>query len=162
MLYTIVDLLSTHCAMLLRMSRSAYAAVIAALLSSYGFAQAPQFTISTVAGNGTPGFSGDGGAATNAALNLPYGVAVDSSGNLYIGDGGNHRVRKVTPGGTITTAAGTGAPGFAGDGGPATQALFNDPLTSLPLTRPEISTLRMTEATASASFRKRNHHDRGW
>lgn len=77
--------------------------------------------ITTVAGNGTAGFTGDGGPATNAELNLPCGVAVDSAGNLYIGDSANRRVRKVSNG-VITTIAGNGTAGFTGDGGPATNA----------------------------------------
>jgi sugar lactone lactonase YvrE len=82
--------------------------------------------ISTVAGNGSAGFSGDGGQATAAALWLPYGVALDSAGNLYIADYYNSRVRKVAAGtGIITTMAGNGAAGFAGDGGPATGAVLN-------------------------------------
>ena len=83
--------------------------------------------ISTVAGTGSAGYSGDGGPATSAQLNQPYGVAVDSQGNLYIGDQWNHRVRKVTPSGTITTVAGTGTAGYSGDGGPATDAQLNWP-----------------------------------
>jgi len=62
--------------------------------------------ISTVAGNGTAGYSGDGGQATSASIPNPGGVAVDPSGNLYITDGGNRRVRKVNAAGTISTAAG--------------------------------------------------------
>jgi uncharacterized protein (TIGR03437 family) len=82
-------------------------------------------TITTVAGNGTMGYSGDGAAATNAQLNAPSGVAVDSSGNLYIADTGNNVIRKVAPGGTITTFAGNiqnngSGPGYGGDGGSAT------------------------------------------
>jgi uncharacterized protein (TIGR03437 family) len=77
-------------------------------------------TETTVAGNGTVGFSGDGGPATMASLS-PIGVAVDSSGNLYIADFDNSRVRKVS-GGTITTVAGNGISGFSGDGGSATSA----------------------------------------
>ena len=77
--------------------------------------------ITTVAGNGTRGFSGDGGQATAAALDDPDGVAVDASGNLYIGES-SHRIRKVDPSGVINTIAGTGAPGFAGDGGDALKA----------------------------------------
>jgi uncharacterized protein (TIGR03437 family) len=79
-------------------------------------------TITTVAGNATQGFSGDGGPATSASLNLPSGVAVDAFGNLFIADGGNNRIRKVPAGGSITTVAGNGNGGFSGDGGPATSA----------------------------------------
>jgi len=78
-------------------------------------------TITTVAGNGNRGFSGDGGTATSASLNLPEGLAVDSAGNLYIADYQNNRIRKVS-GGIITTVAGNGLAGFSGDGGPATKA----------------------------------------
>jgi uncharacterized protein (TIGR03437 family) len=77
--------------------------------------------ITTVAGNGTCGFSGDNGLATNAQLSYPQSVAVDSGGNLYISDTWNNRVRKVSNG-VITTVAGNGNPGFSGDGGPATGA----------------------------------------
>jgi len=83
-------------------------------------------TISTVAGNGTEGFSGDGGPATSAQLIYPYSVAVDGAGNLYIADTLDNRIRKVS-GGTITTVAGNGGNGFSGDGGPATSAALNDP-----------------------------------
>ena len=84
-------------------------------------------TITTVAGTGTTGFSGDGDPATAAQLNSPSGMAVDGSGNLYIADTGNHRIRKLDAEGTITTVAGTGTSGFNGDGGPATEAQLNDP-----------------------------------
>jgi trimeric autotransporter adhesin len=83
-------------------------------------------TITTVAGNGIRGFSGDGGPATVSSLNQPFGVAVDSTGNIYIADWGNNRIRKAS-GGTITTIAGNGNFGFAGDGGLATKALLDDP-----------------------------------
>lgn len=83
-------------------------------------------TITTVAGNGTAGYFGDGGAATAAQLNYPYDVAVDSSGNLYIADLVNQRVREVT-GGFIYTIAGNGAKGYSGDGGPATSAQLANP-----------------------------------
>ena len=84
-------------------------------------------TISTVAGNGTGGFAGDGAAAGSAQLNLPFGVAVDAGGNLYIAEFGNNRVRKVTAGGTISTLAGNGVFGYSGDGGQATGAMLNGP-----------------------------------
>ncbi|MEW2373935.1 RICIN domain-containing protein [Streptomyces sp. NPDC006656] len=84
--------------------------------------------ISTVAGTGTAGFGGDGGLATSAQLNKPMGLALDSSGTLYIADTGNHRLRKVTPDGKISTVAGTGTAGFGGDGGPAASAQLNNPI----------------------------------
>ncbi|MGW1077689.1 DUF6065 family protein [Streptomyces sp. NPDC002537] len=85
-------------------------------------------TISTVAGNGTAGFSGDGGPAVQAALKYPRGVGVDSEGNLYIADTGNHRVRRVDAGsGTISTVAGNGTAGSFGDDGLAVQAALNLP-----------------------------------
>ena len=83
--------------------------------------------ISTVAGNGTSGFSGDGGPATAAQLQQPCAVVVDGFGNLYIGDNQNNRIRKVTPGGTILTVMGNGTPFHVGEGGPATQAQLNSP-----------------------------------
>jgi len=79
-------------------------------------------TITTIAGNGTAGFSGDGGVATNASLNRPEGVTVDAMGNLYIADRDNNRVRKVDADGMITTVAGNGTPGFSGNYGAATNA----------------------------------------
>ena len=83
--------------------------------------------ISTVAGTGTAGYTGDGGQATSAQLNNPYGVAVDSQGNVYIADTLNNRVRKVS-GGIISTVAGTGTAGYSGDGGQATSAQLNQPM----------------------------------
>ena len=83
--------------------------------------------ITTVAGSGTAGYGGDGSAAASAQLNLPIGVAVDSSGNLYIADFGNSRVRKVSASGAITTVAGSGSFGYSGDGGPAAKAQLNGP-----------------------------------
>ena len=82
----------------------------------------PSGTITTIAGTGKSGFSGDGGPATSAQLASPHGVAVDKKGNLYIADFVNNRVRKVSPSGRITTIAGTGKSGYSGDGGPATSA----------------------------------------
>jgi len=78
--------------------------------------------ISTVAGNGAYGFSGDGGPATEAMLNEPCGVSIDGAGNIYISDTGNYRIRKVDTSGVISTIAGNGSNGFSGDGGPAVQA----------------------------------------
>lgn len=83
--------------------------------------------ITTVAGNGRIGFSGDGGVATNASLSFPRGLAVDTAGNMYIGDAGNYRIRKVGTDGIITTIAGIGGFGFSGDGGPATSAALTVP-----------------------------------
>jgi uncharacterized protein (TIGR03437 family) len=84
--------------------------------------------ISTIAGNGVSGFSGDKGQATSAQLNGPQGVAVDSAGNVFIADSGNNRVRMVAPTGVITTVAGTGASGVSGDGGLAVNALVGNPV----------------------------------
>jgi serine/threonine-protein kinase len=87
----------------------------------------PNGIITTIAGNGTAGFSGDHGPATAAELNEPNGLALTENGSLYISDYNNQRIRKVTPDGIITTVAGTGTAGSAGDGGPATAAQLNNP-----------------------------------
>ncbi len=87
----------------------------------------PGGTITTIAGGGGSGFCGDGGPATSACLKVPTGVAVDTAGNVHIADTANNRIRKVTPGGTITTIAGQGTEGFCGNGGPATDACLNSP-----------------------------------
>jgi uncharacterized protein (TIGR03437 family) len=84
-------------------------------------------TISTIAGSGTGGSGGDGGAATAAQLNAPFGVALDTAGNVYIADFSNNRVRKVAVNGTIATLAGSGVSGYGGDGGNATSARLNGP-----------------------------------
>src|SRR5438034_1187608 len=84
--------------------------------------------ITTVAGNGSGGFSGDGGPATAAGVPLPSGLALDGAGNLFIAELGDSRIRRVDAGtGTITTVAGTGTQGFSGDGGPATAAALSVP-----------------------------------
>ena len=84
--------------------------------------------ITTVAGTGTPGFSGDGGAATAAQINSPDGIAIDDAGNYYIADKGNYRIRKVeASSGNISTICGTGLSAFTGDGGPATAASLSSP-----------------------------------
>ena len=87
----------------------------------------PGNTIHTIAGNGAAFFSGDNGPATSAALAKPTNVAADATGNIYIADANNHRVRLVDTGGKITTFAGNGVQGFLGDGGPATSASLNTP-----------------------------------
>ncbi len=86
----------------------------------------PAGTITTLAGT-TCGFSGDGGPASAAKLCGPSGVAVDGSGNVYVADSDNHRIRKISPNGTISTVAGTGVAGFSGDGGPAANAALMYP-----------------------------------
>jgi len=83
--------------------------------------------ITTVAGNGISGYSGDGGSATNASLNVPSFLAFDVSGNLYIADSGNNVIRKVSTSGIVTTVAGNGVLGYSGDGGTATNASLNNP-----------------------------------
>jgi NHL repeat len=98
-------------------------------------AVSPRGLISTVAGNGNPGYRGDNGPAWRAELSFPTGLAVDSLGNLYIADSGNNVVRRVSTTGVITTVAGNvaadqasgGLGGFSGDGGPATGARLNAP-----------------------------------
>ena len=82
-------------------------------------------TISTFAGTGTEGSGGDGGPATEAQLNRPNAIAVDAGGNVFVGEYSGYRVRKIDTAGTITTIAGIGTKGGAGDGGPATAAQFN-------------------------------------
>jgi len=96
-------------------------------LVSVCFGQAPKFTISTVAGTGSAGFAGDGGAATAAQLKFPAGVAFDAAGNLYIADSFNSRIRKVDTSGNISTIAGTGDFGYFGDTNAATKAGMNRP-----------------------------------
>ncbi len=83
--------------------------------------------IRTIAGTGAEGFGGDGGPATQAKLLYPRGIALDSRGNLYIADSQNNRIRLVTPDGIISTYAGTGEQGYAGDGGFAVRAKLNWP-----------------------------------
>jgi uncharacterized protein (TIGR03437 family) len=95
---------------------------------NYAFKLTPSGTLITIAGNGTfSAATGDGGQATSAGFNGIYALAVDAAGNVYICDSNNHRVRKVTPTGTVSTIAGGNAKGYAGDNGPAINALFNFP-----------------------------------
>jgi streptogramin lyase len=88
---------------------------------------ASTWTISTVAGTGVRGFSGDGGPATAAEINDPFGVVRGPDGALWFCEYGGQRIRKITRDGKITTVAGTGQVGYTGDGGPALQATFNKP-----------------------------------
>src|SRR5579859_1455725 len=81
-----------------------------------------QGIIATIAGNGNPAFAGDNGLATAAALNHPWGLAIDSGGAIYISDTDSGRIRRVSPGGIISTVAGDGASGASGDGGSALNA----------------------------------------
>ena len=83
--------------------------------------------ITTIAGTGTSGYSGDGGPATAADISAPTVVAFDASGNLYFPDYGNSTIRKISTAGIITTVVGTGTPGYSGDGGAATAAQLNYP-----------------------------------
>ncbi len=87
----------------------------------------PNGIITTIAGTGVSGFSGDGGPAVSAQVNYVLGIAVDQNNNIYISDNGNNRIRKINPAGIITTIAGTGIPNFSGDGGPANLAEINSP-----------------------------------
>ncbi|MES2776068.1 MAG: hypothetical protein V4722_17965 [Bacteroidota bacterium] len=83
--------------------------------------------VSTIAGTGIPGFSGDGGLATNARLSLPNAIAIDTGGNIFISDFGPRRVRKIGTDGIIITVGGNGGSGFSGDGGPAISAQISTP-----------------------------------
>jgi len=83
--------------------------------------------ITTIAGTGTAGFNGDNLAATATEIYSPYGIAIDSAGNIFFCDDGNHRIRKISASGIITTVAGNGTPGYNGDDIPATSAEINDP-----------------------------------
>lgn len=108
-------------------SPNAFPATVASNIITISFSGSPGL-ITTVAGNGTAGFSGDGGLATSATLREPYGVCVDAAGNIYIADYENNRIRKVAAGtGVITTIAGTGTAGFSGDGGAALNAQLKRP-----------------------------------
>lgn len=117
----------------LKTSIQAFIVMMTASLATVTQAQSPYVfsyggTISATAGNGTQGYSGDGGFATSATLNTPLGIAVDSAGNIYFADGGNSVIRKITVGtGNISTVAGNGTAGYSGDNGYATSAELNNP-----------------------------------
>jgi hypothetical protein len=105
---------------------------------------------------GAAGFSGDGGPATAARINGPFGLAVDRSDNVYITDYNNNRIRKVDPAGIISTFAGVGTGGFSGDGGPATGAQINVPQ-GLAADAGETST--SSAVAASGESIRGDHHD---
>jgi hypothetical protein len=100
------------------------AAISLSATSAFGYS--PNDVIATYAGNGTSGYSGDGGPAVSATLNTPSDIAVDSAGNLYISDPGSSTIRKVSTSGIITTIAGTGVAGYNGDGILASTAQLNN------------------------------------
>lgn len=103
-------------------------ALVLALLPACASSSHPaKATVTTLAGTGVAGSAGDGGIATAAQLDRPSGLAVDGAGNLYVADQAAHRVRRIDRRGRITTVAGTGTAGFAGDGGPAVQAELAEP-----------------------------------
>lgn len=83
--------------------------------------------ISTIAGTGQQGHTGDGGPAVKATFNFPIALAIDRQGNILVAERHNHCIRKITPAGTISTFAGTGSEGYSGDGGPAARAQINEP-----------------------------------
>ena len=87
----------------------------------------PAGVVTLVAGTGTCGFGGDGGPAASAQLDNPSGLAFDSAGNLFVADSNNERIRRIDRRGNISTVAGTGTPGFSGDGGPGINAHLYDP-----------------------------------
>jgi gliding motility-associated-like protein len=89
--------------------------------------QAQSYIINTIIGDGTMGYSGNGGPATAAGLNYPYAVAIDDTGNIYVADMNNNRIRKVNTNGIISEFAGNGVAGYGGDGGPATAAELKSP-----------------------------------
>jgi trimeric autotransporter adhesin len=109
--------------------------------------------ITTVAGNGTAAFSGDGGPATSAELYAPQDIALDAVGNLYISDSYNHRIRKVNTSGVISTFAGNGVGGSSGDGGLATNAELGQPVG---LVADTFGSIYVTDADFSNSIRKIN------
>lgn len=106
------------------MHRLAALVVTSLYLASSSFGS---WTVSTVAGNGVAGFSGDGGPATAAQINNPFGVVRGPDGALWFCEYSGQRVRRIAPDGTITTVAGSGRKGYDGDGGPALEAAFNLP-----------------------------------
>src|SRR3954471_6191845 len=110
-----------------RARRIFVAGTTCALLALTANAEAQTNTVSTIAGTGTSGFSGDGGPAAQAQLGIPTGVAFAAGGGFVISDQANDRVRRVLPNGTIISITGEGSPAFTGDGGPALQGGISAP-----------------------------------
>ena len=110
---------------MIRVHRGVFLFCLFSFLIIDGHAQA--LTVSTIAGNGIAGFTGEG-VGTQVSLSNPTSVAVDGFGNVYVADSFNNRIRKITPAGVISTVVGTGVAGFSGDGGPATQGQLNNPV----------------------------------
>ena len=124
--YTSTTLASSDSIWVLLKSNAA-CTIVDSAFSSKIFMYVSDKIITTVAGNGTANWSGDGGVATAASLNGPTGIAFDKAGNLYIAERNNHDVRKVTPSGIITTVVGNGNAVYGGDGGAAIYASINSP-----------------------------------
>lgn len=101
--------------------------VIADQIGNRVFRYVPGGALTALAGNGTSATAPDGSTAAASPINRPAGVAVDPGGRVYIGESGSHRVRTIDASGLLQTVAGTGEPGHAGDGGPATAAQLNEP-----------------------------------
>ena len=110
--------------------------------------------ITTFAGTGIPGYGGDGGPASRARLAYPAGVAADPAGNVYIADSWNHRIRRVSSSGTISTFAGSGEPGDGGDGGPAVQAQLAYPAAVAPDTRGNVYVVSYVPGSKNRRIRK--------
>ena len=122
----------------------------------------PDGIINKIAGTtGVPGFAGDNGPAVNAQLSQPYGLAVDSAGNLYIADTANNRIRKIDPTGQITTIGGTGQAGFSGDGGPAVNAQLNQPMRLALDAAGDIYFVDFRQFSRSRDHRQRDHNHGG-
>ncbi len=122
----------------------------------------PQGNVRIVAGNGTYGFTGDGGPAVAASLSYPTAVAVDGSGDIFIADFGNRRIRKVSASGIITTVAGGGNSGL-GDGGPATSASFDFPNSvAVDAAGNLFIADNGYQLASSEGFGQRYHHYRRW